>query len=88
MREPIDIVIYVSGGVVTGVSTGLANTDGLRVVVADFDNGEQATPEDVEAGGYINLSNEPGRTMYASVGFEMPACAPEEVLAIMQAVRS
>ena len=41
----INIVIWVSGGNVTGVSTDLANADQLNVLVADADNAEGNTDD-------------------------------------------
>lgn len=46
MREPITIVVEVRGGVIQCVSTSLANPEGVRVVVVDYDNGCDADEGD------------------------------------------
>lgn len=78
-RPPIDMVIYVSGGLVTGVSTSLGNPDGLRVAVVDYDNGKDVAPEDLSRWHVHELDD--GR---ASIGMELVASGPDEVEKIMR----
>lgn len=78
MREPINVVIYISGGLVTGVSTDLANVDGIRVAIVDYDNGREIAPEDMAEWGVHQLDD--GR---ASIGMELPSSDPDTVADIM-----
>lgn len=78
-RPPIDMVIYVSGGLITGVSTSLANPDGLRVAVVDYDNGRDVAPDDLSRWHVHELDD--GR---ASIGMEFLASDPDEVEKIMR----
>lgn len=59
MSEPIDVVIYVSGGLVQGVQSSLASPDKtLRVFTVDYDNGEGDDSAPTIAGDRASVGRE------------------------------